>query len=59
VVEPGAEVGADVVLGARCRVPAGASLRRAVVWDGTTLSPGERLHDAIAAGALRVPAVSE
>ena len=56
VVEPGADVGRDVVLGARCRVPAGAFLRRAVVWDGTSLVPGERLEDAVAAGGLRVPA---
>ncbi|HSN90866.1 MAG TPA: NDP-sugar synthase [Anaeromyxobacteraceae bacterium] len=56
VIEPGAEVGEDVVLGARCRVPAGAVLRRAVVWDGTAIAPGERLEGAVAAGALRVPA---
>jgi mannose-1-phosphate guanylyltransferase len=57
VVEPGARVGPDVVLGARCRVPAGSRLRRAVVWDGTQLAPGERVEDAVAAGALRVPAL--
>jgi mannose-1-phosphate guanylyltransferase len=56
VVEPGAEVGPDAVLGARCRVPAGTVVRRAVVWDGTELSSGERLEDAVAAGTLRVSA---
>jgi mannose-1-phosphate guanylyltransferase len=56
IVEAGASVGADAVLGARCRVPAGASVRRAVLWDGTALAPGERVEDAIAAGELRVPA---
>ncbi|HEY6101555.1 MAG TPA: sugar phosphate nucleotidyltransferase, partial [Anaeromyxobacter sp.] len=47
VVEPGAAVAADAVLGAGCLVPAGASVRRAVLWDGTALSPGEVVEDAI------------
>jgi mannose-1-phosphate guanylyltransferase len=56
VVEAGAEVGEDVVIGAGCRVGAGARLRRAVLWPGTAVAPGEVLVDAIAAGGLRVPA---
>jgi mannose-1-phosphate guanylyltransferase len=55
VVEPGAVV-RDAVLGAGCRVPAGARVERAVLWPGTALAPGEVVVDAIAAGALRVPA---
>jgi mannose-1-phosphate guanylyltransferase len=56
-VERGAEVGPGVVLGAGCRVGTGAVLRRAVVWEGTAVAPGERLVDVVAAGPLRVPAV--
>lgn len=56
VVEAGAQVGEEVVLGAGCRVPAGARVERAVLWPGTALEPGEVVVDAVAAGALRVPA---
>jgi mannose-1-phosphate guanylyltransferase len=56
VVEAGALVGEDVVLGAGCRVPGGARVARAVLWPGTALRPGEVVVDAIAAGDLRVPA---
>lgn len=55
VVEAGAEV-VDAVVGAGCRVPAGARVERAVLWPGTALAPGEAVVDAVAAGALRVPA---
>lgn len=55
VVEPGASVG-EAVVGAGCRVPAGARLERAVLWPGTALAPGEVVRDAVAAGDLRVPA---
>jgi mannose-1-phosphate guanylyltransferase len=55
VVEPGAEV-IDAVVGAGCRVPAGARVERAVLWPGTALAPGEAVVDAVAAGALRVSA---
>jgi mannose-1-phosphate guanylyltransferase len=53
-IEAGAEVGPEAVIGAGSVVPAGARVRRAVVWDGTALAPGERLELAVAAGALRV-----
>lgn len=56
VVEGGAAVGPDAVIGASARVPRGAVVKRAVVWDGTALAPGERVEDAIAAGVERVPA---
>ncbi|MGC3996035.1 MAG: NDP-sugar synthase [Anaeromyxobacter sp.] len=55
-VAAGAEVGPEVVLGAGAVVPAGAVARRAVIWEGTALAPGERLEDAIAAGTDRVRA---
>lgn len=54
-VDPGAQVG-EAVVGAGCRVPAGARLERAVLWPGTALRPGEAVVDAIAAGDLRLPA---
>ena len=57
-VAAGAAVGPAAVLGAGCRVAAGAEVRRAVVWEGTAVGPGERVVDAVAAGALRVPAAS-
>jgi mannose-1-phosphate guanylyltransferase len=49
-----AEVGPGAVVGAGCTVGAGARVRRAVVWDGTAIAPGERVEDAVAAGADRV-----
>jgi NDP-sugar pyrophosphorylase family protein len=55
-VSAGATVGPGAVLGACSRVGAGAEVSRAVVWEGTALSPGERLSEAVAAGDLRVPA---
>ena len=55
-VEAGAEVGSGAVIGAGVVVPRGASVRRAVVWSGTVLAPGERVEDAVAAGELRVRA---
>jgi mannose-1-phosphate guanylyltransferase len=56
VVEAGAEVGPDAVIGRGCRVPRGAVVKDAVLWDGTALAPGERVEGAIAAGVARVPA---
>ncbi|HET8733470.1 MAG TPA: sugar phosphate nucleotidyltransferase [Anaeromyxobacteraceae bacterium] len=58
VVEAGASVGPGVVVGAGSRVGRGAALERAVVWPGTEIAAGERLSGAVAAGALRVPAVA-
>jgi mannose-1-phosphate guanylyltransferase len=56
VVESRASVGPDAVIGRGCRVPRGAAVTDAVVWDGTVLAPGERLERAIAAGDLRASA---
>ncbi|ACL67157.1 Nucleotidyl transferase [Anaeromyxobacter dehalogenans 2CP-1] len=53
-VAAGAEIGPGAVVGPGCRVPAGAAVRRAVLWAGTALAPGERVEDAIAAGPDRV-----
>jgi mannose-1-phosphate guanylyltransferase len=44
----------DSVVGEGAVVPAGASVRRSVLWPGTKLEPGERLEGAIAAGSLRL-----
>jgi mannose-1-phosphate guanylyltransferase len=52
----GAEVGPGAVIGAGARVGAGATVRRAVVWPGTEVRPGEHLEGAVAAGAHRVRA---
>jgi mannose-1-phosphate guanylyltransferase len=53
-IEDGAEVGPEAVIGAGVVVPAGAVVRRAVVWAGTSLEPGERVEECVAAGRLRV-----
>jgi NDP-sugar pyrophosphorylase family protein len=55
-VEAGAAVGPDAVVGADARIGPGATVRRAVVWEGTEVRPGEAVVDAIAAGDARVPA---
>jgi len=54
VVDAGARVGPGVVAGAGCRIPAGAVVRDAVLWEGTALAPGERVERAIAAGEVRL-----
>jgi mannose-1-phosphate guanylyltransferase len=58
-VEAGATVGPAAVVGAGARVAAGARVRRAVVWEGTALAPGEELCDAVAAGRERVAAAAD
>jgi mannose-1-phosphate guanylyltransferase len=55
-VDPRASLGRSVFIGARCTVPAGAEVSDAVLWDDTTLAPGERVETAIAAGTDRVGA---
>jgi mannose-1-phosphate guanylyltransferase len=55
-IDPGARLLAPAFVGAGCRVPAGAAVEDAALWDGTALAPGERVVHAIAAGELRVPA---
>jgi mannose-1-phosphate guanylyltransferase len=54
-VDAGAEVGPEAVVGA-ARIRRSARVERAVVWDGTEIAAGERVVDAIAAGADRVRA---
>jgi mannose-1-phosphate guanylyltransferase len=56
VIEAGARIGPHAVVGERCRVPPGAEVRDAVLWEGTALAPGEKLEGAIAAGELRLRA---
>jgi len=56
LIEPGAEVGPEVVVGRGCRIGAGARVDRAVLWPGTAIRPGEVVRDAVAAGTLRVSA---
>lgn len=55
-VEAGATVGPGAIVGSGCRVTAGASVREAVLWDATVLTPGETVSGAIAAGPARVSA---
>jgi NDP-sugar pyrophosphorylase family protein len=55
-IDPSARVGEDAVIGARCVVPAGARVERAVLWPDTRLREGEVVVDAVAAGDLRVAA---
>jgi len=52
----GAEVGPAAVIGPGARVGAGACVRRAIVWPGTEIRPGEHVEGAIAAGTERVKA---
>ena len=51
-----AEIGPGAVVGAGCTVAARARVRRAVVWDRTSIGEGEVVEDAIAAGPERVRA---
>jgi mannose-1-phosphate guanylyltransferase len=55
-IDPVARIEAPAFVGERCVVPAGASVRDAILWDDTALSPGEELLHAIAAGTTRVSA---
>lgn len=55
-VEAGALVGPDAALGAGAVVPRGARVQRAVVFQDTSLAPGEELCGALAMGALRLGA---
>jgi len=55
-IDSSARVGDEAIIGERCVVPAGARVERAVLWPDTWLRPGEAVVDAVAAGALRVPA---
>lgn len=43
------------VIGARARVPAGASLTRCVVWDGCEVPPGDHADAIIFPGGVLVP----
>ncbi len=54
VVARDAEIGPGAVVGARCTIGRGARVRRAVVWDGTSIGEGEGVDEAIAAGVDRV-----
>jgi mannose-1-phosphate guanylyltransferase len=53
-IDPGAVLTAPAYVGSRCVVPAGAVVRDAMLWDGTTLAPGEIVEHAIAAGTDRI-----
>jgi mannose-1-phosphate guanylyltransferase len=57
-IDPAARLVAPAFIGARCTVPAGATVEDAILWEGTLLAPGETVKHAIAAGDLRVPAGS-
>jgi mannose-1-phosphate guanylyltransferase len=52
----GARLVAPAFVGAGCHVGAGAVVEDAVLWEGTTLAPGERVVHAVAAGQDRVVA---
>jgi mannose-1-phosphate guanylyltransferase len=58
-IAAGAEVGPEAVVCAGAVVPDGAVVRRAVVWPGTVLRPGEVVEDAVAAGEYRVKALPD
>ncbi len=53
-IDPAAAVRPPAFIGPRCTVPAGATVRDAILWPDTALAAGERLEHAIAAGDDRV-----
>jgi mannose-1-phosphate guanylyltransferase len=55
-VAAGARVGPDAVLGENVRVDAGATLERAVAWDGAHIGAGESVVNQIAAPGVRLEA---
>ncbi|HET6201860.1 MAG TPA: NDP-sugar synthase [Planctomycetota bacterium] len=55
-VHPTARLGHFVAIESRARVPRGAILHRAVVWEGVRLREGERLEGAVACDNARVGA---
>ncbi len=56
LIDPAARLLAPAFIGARCTVPAGATVEDAILWEGTHLAPGETVTHAIAAGDLRISA---
>ena len=58
-VEPFASVGPSAVVGAGATVSSRARVARAVLWEGTSLAPGEEVVEAVAAGGLRLAASAE
>jgi mannose-1-phosphate guanylyltransferase len=56
IVEPGAEIGPDVVVGARAYVRAGARLRRAVVWPDAVVDGDIELAVVTPEGVVNVDA---
>ncbi len=56
VVEAGASVGPQVVLGARTRVGAGSQIERSVVLDDVDVGPDVSVRDSIVASGVRIGA---
>jgi NDP-sugar pyrophosphorylase family protein len=54
----GVRIEPDLVLGSGATLGAGASLRRAVVWDGEVVPPGLRARDGVFAGGAFHPCAS-
>jgi mannose-1-phosphate guanylyltransferase len=55
-VAAGARVGPDAILGEKVRIDAGATVERAVAWDGAHIGAGESIADQIAAPGVRLEA---
>lgn len=55
-VDPSAQLGPVVVVGAGCRIDAGATVAESVLHDGVRVGPAARVHGAILAPGVRVGA---
>jgi len=54
VIEEGAFVGPNVVLGEGCRIGKGAKIRNSVLWDDVTVGEGAEIEEAIVATGSRI-----
>lgn len=59
VIEEGAFVGPNVVLGEGCRIGKGAKIRNSVLWDHVSIGEGVEIEDAIIATGSRIGADSK
>ncbi|GAC1656517.1 MAG: NDP-sugar synthase [Vulcanimicrobiaceae bacterium] len=56
LIEAGAFVGPNVVLGRGCRIASGVLLRNSVLWDRVTVERDAKIEDAIIASGARIGA---
>ncbi len=56
VIEPGAKIGPNVVLGKGCRIGADAAIVESILWDDVVVETGARIEGSIVAGGSRIGA---